>query len=103
MSYQWLKGVEIFDFVVAEIKVGQLGTVEECGQPGADPVVAELELLELGEFGEPLEGCETDVDETEGLERCVLVRQAFDLCRSGIVQVQLFDLQQVQYYGMKRL
>lgn len=91
--YQWFNGLEILDFVITEVEMRELRTVFEDAEAIADPIVAQLQLLQRGQLGEPLKGRQAHVDEAQRLQARVLVGQALDLRGSRIVQIQFFHLE----------
>ena len=54
-SHQRFDGLKIFNLVIADAQVGQLGTFLEGVQAGADSVVAQFKLLQLRQLWEPLQ------------------------------------------------
>ena len=75
--------------------MGELRAALEDREAAADSVVAEVEPLERRQLREPLQRGQPDVDEAERLEAGVLLVEALDLRRTGVVQNQFLDLQTV--------
>ena len=92
MSYQWLQSLQVLDSVSAEVEVREHRAALEDGEAAADSVVAEVEPLERRQLREPLQRGQSDVDEAERLEAGVLLVEALDLRRAGVVQNQFLDL-----------
>ena len=47
---------------------------------------------EVGQFWEPFETGQSNLDEAERFKSGVLIAETFDLSRPSVVQIQLFDL-----------
>ena len=92
VSYQWLQSLQVLDSVSAEVEVREHRAALEDREAAADSVVAEVEPLERRQLREPLQRGQPDVDEAERLEAGVLLVEAFDLRRAGVVQNQFLDL-----------